>query len=210
MSTPWLPHTLARSLRPRATSTTPAASASSSTSRDASRTRIVAAGAAGPEEPAAPRRVRLRGQHRRRRRHPDPDARRVPPQGGAGRRCRRPANTASAWCSCRGTRIDRAAVRGARSRGSSPRKGSTCSAGATCRPTTRAVGPSARRRRAGLQAAVHRRSDRARLTGADARRAFERKLYVIRKRIEHAADALPIADAVETSSLHRQPLVATR
>jgi glutamate synthase domain-containing protein 1 len=35
----------------------------------------------------------------------------------------------------------------------------------------------------------------ASLTGPDARARFERKLYVIRKRIEHAADALAIADA---------------
>jgi glutamate synthase (ferredoxin) len=33
------------------------------------------------------------------------------------------------------------------------------------------------------------------LTGADARTRFERKLYVIRKRIEHQADRLPFADA---------------
>src|SRR3989475_4069177 len=33
------------------------------------------------------------------------------------------------------------------------------------------------------------------LTGADARARFERKLYVIRKRIEHQADRLPVADA---------------
>ena len=74
------------------TSTTPAASASSSTSRDARRTRIVAPGAAGPHQPGAPRRVRLRSQHRRRRRHPDPDAGRVPPQGSArsASRCRPP------------------------------------------------------------------------------------------------------------------------
>ena len=54
------------------------------------------------DQPAAPRRLRLRGQHGRRRGHPDPDARLVPAQGGAasdaaaGR-----ARTAPGWSSCR-------------------------------------------------------------------------------------------------------------
>ena len=49
-----------------------------------------AQGAAGPDQSRAPRRLRLRGQHRRRRRHPDPDARRVPAQGRRRSRCRLP------------------------------------------------------------------------------------------------------------------------
>ena len=39
-----------------------------------------------------------------------------------------------------------------------------------------------------------------RRASADAAGAFERKLYVIRKRIEHAVDALPISDARASSS----------
>ena len=42
-----------------------------------------AQGAAGPHQPGASRRVRLRGQHRRRRRHPDADAGHVPAEGRA-------------------------------------------------------------------------------------------------------------------------------
>ncbi len=42
-------------------------------------------GAAAADQPAAPRRVRVRGQHRRRRRHPDSDAGPVPAQGGRPR-----------------------------------------------------------------------------------------------------------------------------
>ena len=49
-------------------------------------------GAAGPDQPGAPRRVRLRGEHRRRRRHPHPDARRVPAHSACRSRCPRPAS----------------------------------------------------------------------------------------------------------------------
>ena len=45
---------------------------------------------------------------------------------------------------------------------------------------------------------------------ADARARFERKLYVIRKRIEHAVDALAMPDDVPQVVLHRQPVVRTR
>ena len=50
-----------------------------------------AEGAARADQPRAPRRLRLRSQHRRRRRHPAADARRVLPRGGAvlAARCRR-------------------------------------------------------------------------------------------------------------------------
>ena len=44
---------------------------------------IVKPGAAAARQPAASRRVRLRGEHRRRRRHPDSDAGQVSAQGGA-------------------------------------------------------------------------------------------------------------------------------
>ena len=45
--------------------------------RPAVRTRVDRARPRGADQPAAPRRVRLRGEHRRRRRHPDPDRRTV-------------------------------------------------------------------------------------------------------------------------------------
>ena len=44
------------------------------------------------------------------------------------------------------------------------------------------------------------------LTGADARVRFERKLYVIRKRFEHAVDALP-APSRDGRQLRRQPVL---
>ena len=70
-------------------------------------------GAAAARQPAAPRRVRMRGQHRRRRRHPDADAGPLLPQGGRparDRRCRRSAATAPGWCSCRAIRRSRERV----------------------------------------------------------------------------------------------------
>ena len=85
---------------------------------------------------------------------------------------------------------DRDAIKDADRAGSSRKKGRRSSAGATCRPTTgwSATAPGDA---AGLPAGLHRgaarRDDRRR-----SRSAFERKLYVIRKRIEHAVDALEI------------------
>ena len=95
-----------------------------------------AQGAAGPDQSGAPRRLRLRGEHRRRRRHPDPDARRVP----ARRSCPFTLPAAGAY----GAGLvflphERTRSRDAsrRSSAASPRKkGRRCSAGATCRPTT--------------------------------------------------------------------------
>ena len=63
---------------------------------------------AGPDDPARTSTTAARSaadpSSGRRRRHPDPDPRPLLPRGDgeAGRRsCRRPASTASAWCSCR-------------------------------------------------------------------------------------------------------------
>ena len=56
------------------------------------------------DQPEPPRRLRLRGQHRRRRRHPDPDPPRVPRRAlrrARHRRCPSPAATASARSSPR-------------------------------------------------------------------------------------------------------------
>ena len=57
-------------------------------------------------QPGAPRRLRLRDEHRRRRRHPDADAARLPGAAsatGSASACRRRATTASAASSCRPT-----------------------------------------------------------------------------------------------------------
>ena len=83
-----------------------------------------APGAAGAHQPAASRRVRLRGEHRRRRGHSDPDAGPVPaPRDGAARHhaARPSATTAPGSCSCRATprcaARDRGALRAHRRRG---------------------------------------------------------------------------------------------
>ena len=97
-------------------------------------------------------------------------------QEGAHRRCRSPASTAAAWCSCRAIRRCAGASRSASSRSCSP-KARPSSAGAPCRPTTRCSATP--RSRASRSCA--RCSSAATPTLAD-ELAFERKLYVIRKR----------------------------
>ena len=119
------------------------------------------AGAAAARQPAASRRVRLRGEHRRRRRHHHSDAGQVPAQrsaqsrhhAAAGRRVRR------------GLRVSAARSVGARDHRSAHRdrsftkKGRRCSAGATCRPT---IAWSARRRRRSSRISSRYSSARAR------------------------------------------------
>ena len=154
---------------------------------------IVEKGARAARQSRAPRRVRLRGQHRRRRRHPDPDAGRFFRVAGARlhaaarRRLRRrpvflPHDPARA-------RARQGALRAHR------RRGGPAAARLAPRADRR---PGARRPRArrgaGVRADVHRPRQRA---GAleQGPAAFERKLYVIRKRIERDdADALALAD----------------
>ena len=138
-------------------------------------------------QPRAPRRLRLRGQHRRRRRHPHPDAR----TRSSRRECaalgiapaRPAASTASAWSSCRATPTRPAHVRGASS-------STIVARGGPARPRLA--------RRADRQLAARRRPRAsvepvmrqvfigrgAAASPTDA--AFERKLYVIRKRVENA------------------------
>ena len=167
------------------------------------------AGAAGADQPAAPRRVRLRGEHRRRRRHPHPDARpflaagvaplgfdasrraairrrlRLPAarSGAARRRSRQMfeaivAEEGQRVLGWRDVPTDDAALGAERGRGRAASSASSSSAAAPA-PT--------------------RRDD-----GRDC--AFERKLYVIRKRIEHAVDALPTAGPQRAST--PEPVVA--
>ena len=81
---------------------------------------IVQEGAAGPEEPPAPRRVRLRGEYRRWRRHPRADARRVSALRRAGGAAasrtvrRRPRVPAERCETSRGARATDRAHRGRR------------------------------------------------------------------------------------------------
>src|SRR6266853_924640 len=111
----------------------------------------------GSEEPPAPRRVRLRGEHRGRGRDPDPDAPPVPHP-----RVRRPRHRAA--------------------RDRTLRRGAGLPAPRHPRPRRVPGHPRAHRGRGGpggarLAARPHRLvPDRA---------AFERKLYIIRKRAEH-------------------------
>ena len=133
--------------------------------------------------------MRLRGEHRRRRRHPRSRCRTRSSRqecdelghhaAGAA------ASTASAWSSCRRTPTSRRRceelfeqiVR---------EEGQRCSAGATCRPTTAHSARPRKRRRAGHAPGLHRpRPD----VGRGRRLAFERKLYVIRRRVENAVRA---------------------
>jgi glutamate synthase domain-containing protein 1 len=105
-------------------------------------------------------------------------------------------------CSCRRTAEHREPSERS-SRGSWPRKGSSCSAGATCRPTTRG-----RAERGGGRTVFSQRSSAAAdaLDGPERACRFERKLYVIRKRIEHDADRcrIPSARSASTSSACRR------
>ena len=172
------------------TSTTPAASASSSTSRGESRT------------PSSSRRCRCsstslhRGACGCEANTGDgagiliqmPDAFLRASAAGSASRCRPPATTAPAWSSCRAIRPQRGTVPGAHRADRRARRASACSAGATCRPTTRPLGPSARARRSRSSSRSF-IGARARAVARDRDARFERKLYVIRKRIEHAVDA---------------------
>ena len=196
----------------RSTSTTPAASASSSTSRAAARTRssskalqvlinLQHRGACGCEANTGDGAGILIQM-------PDRFLRKVAARSAS--RCRRPASTAPASCSCRATARERARDRGADRSASSTRKASSCSAGATVPTDDAHARRAARSRRAGHRAALHRPRQalpvRSR-PGERDRLRFERKLYVIRKRIEHAVDH---ADARRARSSSTSPACRRR
>ena len=83
---------------------------------------------------------------------------------------------------------------------SSPKKARRCSAGATCRPTTaRSARAPSRSSRSSSRSSSARRARRPRRSERRSARCFERKLYVIRKRVEHAVDQLAIADDARRS-----------
>ena len=155
-------------------------------------------------QPHASRRLRLRSADRRRRRHPDADARRVLRARCARARhhaARAAASTASAWCSCRASARRAQRVREhlredrARGRPAPARLAATCRSTparaaawrATCMPEIRQIF-----------------IGRGRDTADEA--ALERKLYVIRKRVEQLVRelGLPRLGVV----LRPEPLVA--
>ena len=151
---------------------------------------IVAQGAAGPHQPRAPRRVRLRGEHRRRRRHPDPDAGRVPAHGRCRSRCRPPARYGAGLVFLPHDERDRDAIKALIARHRRGRRAALL--GWRDVPTdNRLVGDSAARRSRSSSRCSSARGLDAR-SGREPRAGFERKLYVIRKRVEHAVDALKI------------------
>ena len=148
-----------------------------------------AAGARGAREPRAPRRRRRRPEHGRRRRHPDADPRRVLPRPSSARRCPPPAATASRCASC---------PHDADARGRSSRQ----RLAAIVAEEGQARRLLARRPRRPGSRRPHRCRSRRRVVRqlvvaagdavADDQDAFERKLYVIRRRfeLEGGADAI--------------------
>ena len=138
-------------------------------------------------QPGAPRRLRLREEHRRRRRHPRADAARLPgarvrparrPPAAAGRLRRRlvflPTDAG-----------DRRRCRGDVRARSCARKGRQSSAGATCRSDPSPLGNDrARPSRSIRQIFI----GRGPLPDHPDGLAFERKLYVIRRRVENEVE----------------------
>ena len=142
-------------------------------------------GAAGPDQPRAPRRLRLRGEHRRRRRHPDPDARRVPARPSCRSRCPTPARYGAGLVFLPHDERDRETVKALIGR-IADEEGQRLLGWRDVPTDDSLVGPSARAAEPVLRAGVHRRRAAASLAPTRALR-FERKLYVIRKRVEHAS-----------------------
>ena len=164
----------------------------------------------------ASRRLRLRGQHRRRRRHPGPDARSLPAQGHRPARhhaAARSASMAPASCSCRICAAERAEIM-ARFEAMVRDEGQIVLGWRDVPTDDSTVGESARRAEPDVQAGLHRPwrwpGPRPGAGSLDRRAGrhllFERKLYVIRKRIEHEIDSARSRRA--QAVLRRQPLVA--
>ena len=147
------------------------------------------AGGPGAAEPGAPRRLRLREEHRRRRRHPASRCRTrflaEECERGRDRAARARALRRRHRLPAHATRATAAAAR--RSVEQIGRRGRACasSAGAPCRPTTRSLGPTARAGEPVDAAGVHRPGP----TPSEDDLAFERKLYVMRRRVENAVRA---------------------
>ena len=188
------------------TSTMPAASASSSTSRDAARTPLssrgcgssstccTAARAAARRRPATAPASSSRCRTRFLRKVTAPLGIALPPAGnyGAGFVFLPHGDAARAQTQAR--------VRGDRPRGRAA--AARLARRADRRPPARRVGG---RGRAAVRAGLHRRRDAVRSGGCRKRCArFERKLYVIRKRVEHAVDAS--TDPGGARLLHPEPV----
>ena len=157
----------------------PAASASSPQMKNRKSHDIVAMGLADPAQPRPSRRRRRRPACRRRLRHAGADParllRRRKPSGSASR-CRSPANTASASCSCRAIRragaiVEEIVAEVVRRRGPG--------AARLARRADRSVAARRERpaERAGLPAGVH----RPRPEGIADQTLFERRLFILRK-----------------------------
>ena len=138
----------------------------------------VRTGARGAREPRASRRRRRRSEHGRRCRHPDADPRRVLPRRRRQRSCPRPGATASRCASSRTTPSAGASSSSCSRRSSRTRARRRLLARRPGRP---------RIRRAHGSRSPHRSSASSSSPPAadlDDQDAFERKLYVIRRRFE--------------------------
>ena len=150
---------------------------------------IVRAGAAGPDQPAAPRRVRLRGRTPATAPASYPDAGPVPP-----RKARRRLRAAAAGRVRRRARLPaarRPAQRAASRRSSSAiveEEGQTL-LGWRDVPTDDCAARRDARSRSSRSSSSSSSAAARTSTAPDAAPRFERKLYVIRKRVEHAVDA---------------------
>ena len=195
----------------RAPSTTPAASASSWTSRAQRSHDIVAQGAAGPPQPRAPRRLRLRGEHRRRRRHPVQIPRRVPARRSVPFALPAPGAYGAGLVFLPHDARDRDADQGAHR---PHRRGGRPAPARLARRADRQLAwsaPARARREPVIRAGLHRRGGERRSASADAAARFERKLYVIRKRVENAVDDARRSTRWRGASFYVvEPVVATR
>ena len=123
----------------------------------------------------------------------------LPPEGAVRRRHAVPAPA----------RRRAAPGRGARSPASSTRRARPCWGGGDVPTDSSPLGGHGAAGRAGHPAGVHRSRPRPGATAPDAQPRFERKLYVIRRRIENAVDGLGLSapDAFYAASLSSQTLV---
>ena len=149
---------------------------------------IVAKAIRHPRQPGASRRLRLREQHRRRRRHPHADAASLPRRECDSRSASRfPARRLRRRhaSSCRPIRDRAARLRADCSRRSSAKKDRRPR---LARRADRQLAdrPDGAGHRAGHAADLHRTQDEASLAHGPDGLAFERKLYVIRRRVENA------------------------
>ena len=117
------------------------------------------------------------------------DARRVPARASCRSRCPTPARTAPASCSCRTTTRDREAVKALIGR-ITEEEGQRLLGWRDVPTDDSLVGPSARAAEPLFEQVFI--GAGGGIAGADAALRFERKLYVIRKRVERAVETLKI------------------